>query len=245
VIKNAIKFSKNQGKLIVRLLNDDAESVRLEVQDFGMGIDPRLLPRIFNAFEQGDSTLPSQGGGLGLGLTIARAIVEMHGGAMSARSDGIDQGATISVTLPLTSREVQLREVLKSAEGVDSDVSSMRVLLVEDHKDTAVVLGKHLEHCGHSVKIAGSVASALEAASAEPFDLIIADIGLPDGTGHDLMRQIKVRHTIPAIALTGYGMEDDLSRSREAGFAEHIVKPVDLSHLQSAIARVAGKKTVS
>jgi CheY-like chemotaxis protein len=112
------------------------------------------------------------------------------------------------------------------------------VLLVEDHHETAIILAKLLQRCGHVVRIAGTIASALHQASVETFDCVISDIGLPDGTGHDLMRQIKQKYGIPGVALTGYGMEDDLARSREVGFAEHVVKPVNLAQLETVIRRI-------
>ena len=117
-----------------------------------------------------------------------------------------------------------------------------RILLVEDHQETAAILARFLRQYSHEVTIANTVASALQHASDEPFDILISDIGLPDGTGHDLMKQFKERYGIPGVALTGYGMEDDLRHSIETGFAEHVVKPVDIPHLESVIRRIAQRK---
>jgi CheY-like chemotaxis protein len=115
----------------------------------------------------------------------------------------------------------------------------LRILLVEDHQDTATLLGKLLRRCGHDVSIANSRADALRLAASGPFDVMLSDIGLPDGTGHELMREIRQHHAIPGIALTGYGMEEDVSRSRDAGFVEHVVKPVNIEHLQAVLSRAA------
>lgn len=238
LVKNSIKFGKQRGKIQVRLFNPDEKTLRLEIEDDGVGIDPSTLSSIFNAFDQGNETAPRGFGGLGLGLTIAKAVVEMHGGAICAESEGAGKGATISVTLPVTSLEIAA-SIDRDESGETSGGPSFRVLLVEDHPETSRVLARFLRQDGHVVTTAGTLAAALQHASAEPFDLVISDIGLPDGTGHDLMKQIKEKYGIPGVALSGYGMEDDLTRSREVGFAEHVVKPVDLPHLQSVIRRVA------
>jgi PAS domain S-box-containing protein len=241
VIKNAAKFSNKFGTIRVRLSNPDEQMLQFEVQDHGIGIDPVLLPRIFNAFEQGEAPAAAQLGGLGLGLSISKAVVEMHHGTVTAFSQGAGKGATITMRIPLTSLKVA--DVPKTAgNGSPSEDVGVRVLLVEDHQETGTVLARLLRKYGHHVKIADTMARALEFASSEPFDLIISDIGLPDGTGHDLMKQIKERFSIPGVALTGYGMEDDITRSHEVGFVEHVVKPVDIAQLQSVIRRVCGPK---
>jgi PAS domain S-box-containing protein len=240
LVKNAIKFGKERGKIEVRLSNPDEQMLQLEIQDDGIGIEQSLLPGIFNAFEQGDATESRKAGGLGLGLTIAKAVVEMHGGVIGAESDGAGRGATVSVRLPVTPLEIPAPSAVLRASG--SEEASFKILLVEDHHETATILARLLQQYGHSVTIANTIASALQHASAQPFDVIISDIGLPDGTGHDLMKQIHERFSIPGVALTGYGMENDLRRSSEMGFAEHVVKPVNIAHLQSVITRVMQSK---
>jgi two-component system CheB/CheR fusion protein len=242
VVKNAIKFSVQGGSIELRLANPETRTLELEIRDHGIGIDPKVLPVIFNAFEQGDATVARQAGGLGLGLSIAKSVVEMHGGAMRAQSEGAGRGTTLVITLPLASPAAPTASAADGdgglAEVSGAPAPGVRVLLVEDHHETATVLARLLRQLGHDVRIADSMASALELVSASSFDLVISDIGLPDGTGHDLMKQIKEKHGIPGVALTGYGMEEDLSRSAEVGFAEHVVKPVDIPHLQSVISRV-------
>jgi len=249
VIKNAVKFSKERGTIEVRLLTAaaaaapaaDEQTLRLEIEDHGIGIDPAMLPGIFDAFEQGDAAISSQAGGLGLGLAIAKAIVEMHGGTMTAASDGIDKGTTVSVVLPTCTLDLPTRADTSAATTNIGrrDSKRLRLLLVEDHSETALVLARLLQRYGHEVEVAGTVASALQLVATSPFDLILSDIGLPDGTGHELMQQVAQKYQIPGVALTGYGMEDDLNRSRDVGFAAHVVKPVDIAQLQSVIERVS------
>ncbi len=190
-----------------------------------------------------------QFGGLGLGLAISKGIVEMHGGIVSAHSEGKDKGATFRVRLPLVSDEATKA---RSDEGRDatgsspasldrSAAASLRILLVEDHGDTARTMRLLLRGEGHEVEMAGDVATALELAGREKFDLLLSDLGLPDGTGIDLMRQLRSRgQTLPGIAISGFGQEQDVQRSREAGFAAHIIKPVDIDQLLRIIAAVTG-----
>jgi CheY-like chemotaxis protein len=243
VLKNAVKFSTERGTIEVRLSNPDQQTLRLEIEDHGVGIDADRLPGIFDAFEQGDTVIASHSGGLGLGLTIARAVVEMHGGTMRAESGGAGKGTTVSVDLPVTTLELPTTASQTSTASGASDSTRLRLLLVEDHSETAAVLARLLQRHGHEVAVAGTVASALQLVASAPFDLILSDIGLPDGTGHDLMNLVRQqKYQTPGVALTGYGMEDDLSRSRDVGFAAHVVKPVDMAQLQSVIQRVCGSR---
>jgi CheY-like chemotaxis protein/nitrogen-specific signal transduction histidine kinase len=240
VIKNAIKFSNPSGLIEIRLSNPDDRTLEFQVRDHGIGIDAAVLPDIFNAFEQGDGTAARRSGGLGLGLSIARSVVEMHGGTIRADSGGQATGTTLVITLPLTSLPAPVPAPVAPAASTDG--RGVRVLLVEDHQETADVLAKLLRKFGHDVKVAHSMTDALRLASQTTFDLFISDIGLPDGTGHELMRQMKQKHGIPGVALTGYGMEDDLMKSAEVGFDEHVVKPVDVPHLQDVITRVVARE---
>jgi CheY-like chemotaxis protein len=240
VIKNAVKFSSEHGAIEIRLLNPDTQTLLLEIQDYGIGIDPLRLRDIFEAFEQGNDAVASQAGGLGLGLTIAKAIVDMHSGSMSAESRGVGMGTTISVLLPITSLELSKPAASTAYSGDTKIDKPLRLLLVEDHSETAAVLARLLKQKGHEVEIAGTVAAALSKVAERDFDLVLSDIGLPDGNGHDLMKQIREKYSIPGVALTGYGMEDDLSRSRDVGFAAHVVKPVDMAELHAVIRRVCG-----
>jgi signal transduction histidine kinase/DNA-binding response OmpR family regulator len=229
LIKNAVKFTPEGGRLEIRTRNDDAQ-LRVEVSDSGMGIDAETLPKIFNAFEQGDRT---QLGGLGLGLAISKALVETHSGKLTAESAGKDQGATFTAIFPLAEHNADASK--DAIPSVPVPRKSMRVLLVDDHEDTNRSLTQLLRRRGYHVQPAHSVQSALEAAACERFDVLVSDIGLPDGSGIDLMQKLKSDHPIFGIALTGFGMEDDLRRSHDVGFAHHLIKPVDLNRLDALI----------
>ncbi|MEW6249682.1 MAG: response regulator [Planctomycetota bacterium] len=252
LIKNAVKFTPPGGCVGFRCWRQ-ADQVRVEVSDSGEGIAPDVLPRIFNAFEQGEPLTARKFGGLGLGLAISRAIVEMHGGAITAASRGKGQGATFTVTLPVHVVEAPAAAPSGAAGAVPTQPAhpsgataqparagpgrGLRVLLVEDHGDTAHVLTRLLAASGHKVHSAGDVTTALQHARTQPFDLLISDLGLPDGSGIDLLGQLRADgHNFPAIALTGYGQEEDLARTRAAGFAAHVVKPVDFELLERAVA---------
>jgi two-component system, chemotaxis family, CheB/CheR fusion protein len=212
-----------------------------------VGIDPEMLPRIFSAFEQGDRRLAQNFGGLGLGLAISKAMVEMHGGTIGASSDGQGKGAKFWVRLPLipASAAAPADGVGAGPPPADRPARALRILLVEDHGDTAEVLRRLLRGAGHRVESAGDVAGALKLAAGEPFDLLLSDLGLPDGSGLDLMRSLRDRGlTLPGIALSGFGQEQDLARSRAAGFLAHLTKPVGMADLQRAIQDAAGEAPV-
>jgi CheY-like chemotaxis protein len=229
LIKNAVKFTPEGGRLEIRTENRE-EGLCVEVSDNGMGIDAETLPKIFNAFEQGDR---SQLGGLGLGLAISKALVETHHGKLTAASDGPNQGATFTAIFP--ARETTADPQGDAAAPVPPAHKAMRVLLVEDHEDTNRSLTQLLRHRGYHVQPAHTVQAALKAASQEQFDVLVSDIGLPDGSGIELMEKLKNDHPIFGIALTGFGMEDDLRKSHEVGFHHHLVKPVDLNRLDALI----------
>jgi hypothetical protein len=238
LLTNAVKFTPEGGRVEVRTTSlRDGATVRVSVTDTGIGIDPDALPKIFNAFEQGDKSITRQFGGLGLGLAITRALVELHGGKIAAESEGRHRGATFAVELQTVSVPLTEPEEPAPAElGLAS--ADVRILLVEDHADTARTMTVLLRSLGYQVTTVGSVASALEAATCEKFDLLISDLGLPDGTGLDLMQQLQARGPMRGIVLSGFGMEEDVRRSLEAGFSIHLTKPIDLQRLEAAIERV-------
>lgn len=229
LIKNAVKFTPEGGRLEIRTQNEDGQ-LRVQVSDSGMGIDAETLPKIFNAFEQGDRT---QFGGLGLGLAISKALVETHSGKLTAESAGKDQGATFTAIFPVGEHNAGAsKDAIPSAPAARK---AMRVLLVDDHEDTNRSLTQLLRRRGYHVQPAHSVQSALDAAAQERFDVLVSDIGLPDGSGIDLMQKLKKDHPIFGIALTGFGMEEDLRRSHDVGFNHHLIKPVDLNRLDALI----------
>jgi len=243
LLSNAIKFSEEGGEIIIRSSNPAPDRLRVQIIDKGAGFEPQMIPKLFEAFEQGEAAMMRRQGGLGLGLSIAKPIVEAHGGKLDPQSDGAGKGATFTITLPTCASSP--RKAGAPSDGSDGESRTpLRILLVEDHAETALLLKAILESSGHSVAVAGDVTSAVAHAEGAAFDIVVSDIGLPDGTGYELMKRLRQRHEMPGIALTGYGMDDDLQQSREAGFADHIIKPVDAFQLESALYRVvraAGK----
>jgi CheY-like chemotaxis protein len=239
LLRNAVKFTPAGGRITIRT-GDGPEPARLriDIEDTGVGIPADLLPRVFDAFEQGDARTTRQFGGLGLGLAIAKAVVEMHGGTIAAASPGPDQGATFSVHLPTAPIAPAETSASKQAIQDPQAARQIRVLLVEDHPDTARTMARLLNAAGFYVRTANSVASALKQLSLEPFDVAVSDIGLPDASGYELMRQIRERFPTAGIALSGYGMEEDIAKSREAGFAQHLIKPVSIAQLEAALRRL-------
>jgi PAS domain S-box-containing protein len=234
LVKNAIKFTPEQGRITIRTRNDRPGHVRIEVIDTGIGIDPAVLPRIFNAFDQGTVDMRRYGG-LGLGLSISRSLVEMHGGTLSAMSDGPGLGSTFALEIDTVVR-LRVDSGVAIADGLRRAV---RVLIVDDHIETSKVMKLLLERRGYVVQAAHTLHDALEATRTSDFDLLISDIGLPDGSGLELMRALADR-PIRGIALSGFGMDEDIARSKEAGFVEHLIKPVSFQSLQETIGRVLG-----
>jgi len=239
LLKNSIKFTPPEGSIGIDCRARDPTTVIVEVQDSGIGIEPEMLGRIFNAFEQAEQTIHRRFGGLGLGLTISKALIEMHGGTIEAHSAGKDKGSTFSVRLPRVVAPSPFPQERSADARPSAGPRGLRILLVEDHGDTARVMGRLLASTGNEVKTAGDVAMALDLAGKEAFDLLISDLGLPDGNGYDLLRQLRARGAkMPAIALSGYGQEQDVRQSMTAGFSAHLVKPTDLQKLRETIANV-------
>jgi signal transduction histidine kinase/CheY-like chemotaxis protein len=230
LINNAVKFTPKNGQISISTSNDAVGQLRVEIADTGVGIEPDALPKIFDAFEQGGST---QLGGLGLGLAISKTLAEAHKGTIAAESAGRNQGARFMLVFP-TCEKVDVR----AAPAVSPPLplrQTMRILLVEDHEDTKQSLTNLLRRRGYHVQSAGDLQSALDLSAKEEFDMLISDLGLPDGTGIDLMRVLNSQRPVFGIALTGFGMEDDIRKSYEAGFKHHLVKPIDLNKLDSLI----------
>jgi PAS domain S-box-containing protein len=239
LLVNAVKFTPEGGRVAVATSVGPAERLRVEVSDTGIGIEPEMLPRIFNAFEQGGPGITRQFGGLGLGLSISKVLAELHGGSLTASSGGRGQGSLFVLELPLLATDPNADAAGAAPAGAARDgARGYRILLVEDHEDTAAVLADFLRLRGFVVRTAESVGEAMRAVAAERFDLVISDLGLPDGSGHDLMRHLRASASVRGIALSGYGMEEDIRKSREAGFLEHLTKPVDPRRLESVITQV-------
>lgn len=241
LLKNAIKFTPHGGCVGIRCRTIVGQAV-IDVIDTGVGIEPEALSRIFNAFEQAERSITKQFGGLGLGLAISKALVEMHGGAIEAYSDGKGKGAIFRVRLPLAIPAAAPEELAPIAPPLKT-THPLHILLVEDHGITAQIMQMVLEAEGHTVERAGDVATALKLAEQESFELLISDLGLPDASGLDLMRQLRERgYRFPGIALSGYGQEQDVKRSRETGFASHLIKPASREALVETIASVMNGK---
>jgi two-component system CheB/CheR fusion protein len=240
LLKNAVKFTPVGGCVGVRCRRDGTDHVVTEIVDSGVGIEPHVLPRLFNAFEQAERSITRQFGGLGLGLAISKAMVELHGGSIEARSEGKGRGASFAVRLPLLKEHAAV-----GPDGTSSPAPwhvpprALRILLVEDHDDTARVMRRLLLAEGHAVESAGDIATALKLVDGESaFDLLLSDLGLPDGSGLDLIRTLRSKGLhLPAIALSGYGHDKDIQQSKAAGFVTHLTKPVSLPKLAEAIAK--------
>lgn len=238
LLRNATKFTPLGGSVDVDCHDDGAGNAMVEVSDNGMGMEPAVLTRIFNAFEQTERSITQRFGGLGLGLTISKSIVELHGGTIDAHSAGQNQGSTFRVRLPLLAKVASAISITPPVEP-NKPLRHLRILLVEDHGDTSRTMNRLLSGQGHDVRRAADVATALHLAGSRTFDLILSDLGLPDGSGLDLLRALNARGIkLPAIALSGYGLEQDVQLSREAGFAAHLTKPIDIHILESTIQRV-------
>ncbi len=238
VLKNAIKFTPQKGTIYVSTARRADGCCEVRVKDHGLGISAESLPHVFNAFEQGGTNITRQFGGLGLGLAISKALMELHHGAIRAESAGVGQGATFIIELP-SKLMTSTAKIRLAAPPIGEVLPQLRLLLVEDHVDTARILGRQLGRAGVTVVQATDVSSAIKLAERESFDMLVSDLGLPDGSGYDVMRRVRAMLGIPGIAMSGYGMEEDIRRSREAGFSEHLVKPIDLRELITAIRRVA------
>lgn len=231
LLKNAIRYTPPGGAVVLRAEALDTR-LHLSVSDTGIGIGAEDLARIFLPFEQVRERVAKVVGGLGLGLTIAKAVIEAHGGVLRAESAGPGRGATFTVELDL--QQAQDHDLARPVHAVARPTIA-RVLLVEDNADTAHSTAAALEELGHAVYVAGTAAEALRLASGHSFDLVVSDLGLPDGSGHELMRQLRHRHGLRGIAFSGYGQVEDVRRSLDAGFSRHLTKPVSMERLVEAV----------
>jgi signal transduction histidine kinase/ligand-binding sensor domain-containing protein/DNA-binding NarL/FixJ family response regulator len=245
LIRNAVKFISPGGTLLIttRDFMDDHASNRdlrlvVEFQDTGIGIDPDMLEKIFEPFEQGSVPLHERRGGLGLGLAISRAVAQAHGGSLTAASAGHNQGSTFRLELSAAPAPCTNGGLMPRPESKRPRPARLKILLVEDNADALRYLGVVLKRQGHQVTPASSLTLAREAARTSEFDLLVSDIELSDGTGLELIRELKP-HGIIGIALSGYGSAEDVKSSLAAGFAMHLVKPVLAQVLDDAICRLA------
>jgi CheY-like chemotaxis protein len=211
----------------------------MEFSDTGIGIDSAVLPRIFNAFEQGEQSKTRRFGGLGLGLSIAKAVVELHHGTLTAFSEGRDKGSRF--TLEITTTPSGKEPPIPPPAPPLPPSRSKAILLVEDNADTLRILAQMFRKWGYTVRTADCVQSALAEAAKGPFDLLVSDLGLPDGSGLEIMHQVKNLYGISGVAISGFGTEDDIRQSHAAGFEEHLVKPVTINALRETVQRVSSE----
>jgi CheY-like chemotaxis protein len=241
VVKNAVKFTPEGGWVRVSCELPASGTMRVAVQDNGVGIAREDLGKIFNAFEQGDTGITHRFGGLGLGLAISKALVALHEGELTAESEGRGHGATFTIELPLT-QDSRPKET--GSPTSPAPHHALRLLIVEDHDATSTVMARLLKRRGYAVTVASSLHAALATLDDTPIDILISDLGLPDGTGGELMRRVREKRDLPGIALSGYGSEADVGRSREDGFDAHLTKPIDIDRLDRAIQKLATETTV-
>jgi CheY-like chemotaxis protein len=233
LLGNALKFTPAPGRIDLTLVRDGADALTI-VRDSGVGIRPEMLPRLFQPFQQEPQDIARSAGGLGLGLALARGLIELHGGRIEAHSGGPGKGAEFRVRLPLASRPSASGPALSAAA-----VGSRRVLIVEDNVDAGETLRALLELRGHDVAVVLAGDAALEHLRSQGADIVLCDLGLPTMNGYDVARAVRADRAlrdIYLVALTGYGQPDDRKRSSEAGFDSHLVKPVDLEALDRLLA---------
>ena len=237
LLTNAAKYTDAGGRISLSAHHEGSDIV-ITVRDTGMGITPELLPRVFDLFAQGDRTMARSEGGLGIGLTLVQKLAEMHGGTVTAASDGLDRGSEFTVRLPALV-EPAAQKTSPRAALPRVALQSSRVLVVDDNIDTATALARLLRLLGHDVLSAHDGPTALEAARTHRPEIVLLDIGLPGMDGYEVVRRLRTeeccQHSL-IIAASGYGQDEDRRRSREAGFDHHLVKPVDFDDLINLLA---------
>jgi len=251
LLTNAIKFTPTGGRIRVALRNG-TETVQFSVADNGDGIPAEFLPFVFDRFRQADGSITRKYGGLGLGLAIVRHLVEAHGGSVSAASDGVGQGATFTVQLPLgralsfaaepAPSAVHLAFAREPVAGPLAELDGLRIVVVDDEPDGLDMVSQVLSESGATVVSAGSAQEAMAALQGESADILISDIGMPQVDGYELLQRVRASgHALPAIALTAFARREDHTRALNAGYALHLAKPVEPAELVSSVARLLGR----
>jgi CheY-like chemotaxis protein len=229
VLTNAAKYTDAEGEIRVES-REEGQFAVLSISDNGMGIAAELLPRVFDLFVQGERTLDRAHGGLGIGLSIVKRVLQLHGGMVTVSSAGAAQGSTFEMRLPLCTDTA-----LAAAQTAPAKALARRILIVDDNEDAADSLGMVLGLDGHQVLSAYTGAQALELAHSFKPEIVLLDIGLPGVDGYEVARRIRALaglQTVHLVAITGYGQDADKARARAAGFADHLVKPVEFTALQ-------------
>jgi PAS domain S-box-containing protein len=254
LLSNAIKFTPKQGRIQVVLERVNSH-VEISVSDTGIGIKPEFLPHVFERFQQGDASITRTHSGLGLGLSIVKHLVELHGGSVHVQSPGENMGTTFSLHFPLTVVKPAAQVVERIHPATEApplthlvlpDLGGIRILVVDDEPDARELLTHVLASCGAVVVTAPGGREALAIIEKEPFDLLISDIGMPEMDGYELLKRVRValqerNRRTPAIALTAFARSEDRTRALRAGFRMHISKPVDSAELTAAVASVVGR----
>jgi PAS domain S-box-containing protein len=249
LIKNAVKFTDPFGSIIFRSSNTSTGTLQIEVEDSGIGIEAHILPKVFDAFEQGEKSRTRRFGGLGLGLAISKNLIDAHQGKLSVHSAGRELGTKFVIELNTVDMKVAASHPGTDSAHVDNVHPSshttaahhgcLKILLVEDNQETGTLLRRILERRGYQVELATTMNSAIQAANRTTFDLLISDVGLPDGSGLELMQHLRLTSQIPGIAMSGFGMDEDIRNSLEAGFLEHLIKPISIAKLEETIKGIA------
>ncbi|HXH83422.1 MAG TPA: ATP-binding protein, partial [Candidatus Tectomicrobia bacterium] len=239
LLVNAVKYTDRGGRIDVGVSGEGGDAV-IRVRDTGIGISAEMLPRLFDLFTQGPQALDRAKGGLGIGLTLVRRLVELHGGRVEASSEGVGRGSTFTVRLPRAA-DVPAEEVPRPDERI-GEHQALRILIVEDNRDARDMLRMVLESAGHDVREAADGLEALQVAAREKPQVVLIDIGLPGLDGLEVAA--RLRATVDGskavlVAVTGYGQTDDRRRTAEAGFDLHLTKPVDPLHLKEIVALAA------
>ena len=239
LLTNAAKYTEKAGQIFLGVAREGDEAV-IRVCDTGLGISAAFLPHVFDLFSQGDRSLARSQGGLGIGLTLVRRLVEMHGGSVSAASEGAGRGSEFTVRLPALSKERTAEFLGAGTSPRTTAALQRRVLVVDDNVDAADSIAVILQMSGFDVRCVYDGLSVLQVADSYGPDVIVLDIGLPGMSGYDVARELRKRprfRDTPLVALTGYGQDEDRRQSREAGFDHHLTKPVDPQALQTLIER--------
>jgi PAS domain S-box-containing protein len=243
LVQNAAKFTPRAGKVTVSVDSSPASGqASLTVRDTGKGIEPEMLPRLFQAFIQAESTLDRSRGGLGLGLALVKGLVEAHGGSVTAASEGLGKGAAFTITLPL---EVTAPRTIPAVSARGAITAPRRVLVIDDDEDAAAILREVLELDQHVVEVAGTGREGLEKAQAFHPDVVLCDIGLPELDGYEVARTMRADPALGSvglIALSGYAQPEDVEMAREAGFDAHVAKPPSTDTLARALAEVGNTR---
>jgi CheY-like chemotaxis protein/anti-sigma regulatory factor (Ser/Thr protein kinase) len=243
LLSNALKFTPEGGRVTLACRHD-GDDVVATVRDTGDGIGTEFVPRLFDRFTQADTSSTRRYGGLGLGLAIVRYLVELHGGTVSAESEGVGRGATFSVRLPVALVDGAMRPSAAEPRRESPRLTGVEILLVEDDRDSLDAMTLSLKAVGAAVRPATSVREAWSSFTDRPPDVVVSDLSMPTEDGYALIQRIRGDgRSVPAIALTGFTRPEDRTRVLAAGFAAHVAKPIDPDELVKVLVRVLARQS--